>query len=468
MKWLRELGANDLVLFLGDSITEQHLWTQHLENLLLFHRPELRFRNRGWAANRAVDGVERFDRDVAPLHPDWVLIAFGMNDGGYRPLSSRLLEQYRGALAELVHRVQAAGAKAILVSPTCVQEDRDPVLTGYNATLEAFSATCREVAQQERVPCVDLFAPSVAALRPDAVWAPDGIHPCAEAHLLLARAAATQLGVPFVAGPEGAPVWGLPYRASVPSDDHVTAYVDGTPADNYEAAALEPGVLLTGGSIAARHRAVLDLTRSIWLHEKAVWRQHGPAAPEAGRSPATAQALSRAVAALEVERSRLADLSAVAVALVPETPVALTYWEVSGPYPVRGADPYTATFAPEGGPGTLEPWRPVTARAKDGFVDFLSLWGPTADAVAYARTTVEAPFAGDLLLSLGSDDGFQVFVDGAFVAGKNVFRGSAPGQDLICVPVAAGPNQLLLRIHQGIGGWDFYAAGRLRKEATSC
>ena len=113
-------------------------------------------------------------------------------------------------------------------------------------------------------------------------------------------------------------------------------------------------------------------------------------------------------------------------------------------------------------------WRPVTARPGDGYVDFIALWGPVTDAVAYARTTFEAPCAGQLLLSLGSDDGFQLFANGAFIAGKNVYRGSAPGQELIHVPVVPGRNELLLRIHQGIGGWDFYTTARFRRDDATC
>ena len=98
----------DRVVFLGDSITEQRLYTTYIEAYALTRHPEwkLWFRNVGWggdtswlrqrahpdekqlfAADEASqqkmveDSVGRgLKRDVLPLKPTVVTIKFGMND----------------------------------------------------------------------------------------------------------------------------------------------------------------------------------------------------------------------------------------------------------------------------------------------------------------------------------------------------------------------------------------------------
>src|SRR5580765_2310067 len=101
----------DRVVFLGDSITEQRLYTTYIEAYVLTRHPQwhLTFRNVGWggdtawlrqrahpdeaklfAADEAAqqkmvdDSVGRgLERDVLPLKPTAVTIDFGMNDHSY-------------------------------------------------------------------------------------------------------------------------------------------------------------------------------------------------------------------------------------------------------------------------------------------------------------------------------------------------------------------------------------------------
>src|SRR5258708_14163936 len=103
----------DRVVFLGDSITEQRLYTTYIEAYALTRHPQwkLWFRNVGWggdtswlrqrshpdeaklfAADEAAqqkmveDSVKRgLERDVLPLKPTLVTVKFGMNDHSYQP-----------------------------------------------------------------------------------------------------------------------------------------------------------------------------------------------------------------------------------------------------------------------------------------------------------------------------------------------------------------------------------------------
>src|SRR5881394_2926365 len=102
----------DRVVFLGDSITEQRLYTTYIEAYALSRHPEwkLWFRNVGWGGDTSwlrqrahPDETKLFaaesaaqqkmieeavanglGRDVLPLKPTFITIKFGMNDFSYQ------------------------------------------------------------------------------------------------------------------------------------------------------------------------------------------------------------------------------------------------------------------------------------------------------------------------------------------------------------------------------------------------
>jgi hypothetical protein len=76
----------DVVVMIGDSITEQHLYSNFVEMWTVTRFPnwKLTFRNVGIGGDRAVGGNARFARDVLLHKPTAMTVDFGMNDGGYR------------------------------------------------------------------------------------------------------------------------------------------------------------------------------------------------------------------------------------------------------------------------------------------------------------------------------------------------------------------------------------------------
>ncbi len=54
---------------------------------------------------------------------------------------------------------------------------------------------------------------------------------------------------------------------------------------------------------------------------------------------------------------------------------------------------------------------------------------------------------------MGSDDGVKAWLNGAVVLSNNVDRGLVVDQDIAPIHLKAGPNELLLKITQGGGGW---------------
>src|SRR5437667_6195394 len=85
------LKEGDRVVFYGDSITEQRLYTTFTETYVMTRFPKLdvRFFAAGWGGDRvrgglggAIDG--RLQRDVFAYRPTVMTIMLGMNDGAHR------------------------------------------------------------------------------------------------------------------------------------------------------------------------------------------------------------------------------------------------------------------------------------------------------------------------------------------------------------------------------------------------
>ncbi len=70
-----------------------------------------------------------------------------------------------------------------------------------------------------------------------------------------------------------------------------------------------------------------------------------------------------------------------------------------------------------------------------------------------ARVVLQADRATTLQLSMGSDDGLAVFLNGKRVFAHDVLRGLKKGEDEVEVPLAAGRNEIVFKVTQA--GGDF-------------
>ncbi len=138
----------------------------------------------------------------------------------------------------------------------------------------------------------------------------------------------------------------------------------------------------------------------------------------------------------------------------------LTRWDYAGPYACDGCNAerlFDVPFAPEpGGPGGPVRWRVLTARGRDDpwVFDFTQISREPHRCI-YVRTRLVIPDRRDVVLHLGSDDGVKVWLNGRLVHSKLAFRPVRPGEDTVPLTLEAGPNELLLKIVQGYGGWGF-------------
>src|SRR5580693_8972782 len=133
----------DTVVMIGDSITEQHLYSKYVEMWTLTRFPnwKLTFRNTGIGGDTSPGGNGRFKRDVASYHPTAMTVDFGMNDGGYSSFNEPRYRNYMRGLQGMADQAKAAKIRVAWVTPQPLDggEPGHTALTGYNQTLERYS-----------------------------------------------------------------------------------------------------------------------------------------------------------------------------------------------------------------------------------------------------------------------------------------------------------------------------------------
>ena len=204
------LKDGDRVVFLGDSITEQRIYTRYVMNYFTLRYPTLdvTFRNAGWGGDTAPGGLRRLQRDVLDLKPTVVTICFGMNDGGYRPFEKGIGDTYEAGDRRIETRCKQLGARMIVGGPGPVDSEtwkktEPDADTYYNDNLGKLSAIAGKIAQENGFVFAGLhpfmmkvMQDAKAALGKDyAVCGGDGVHPGANGHLVMAYAFLKAMGL---------------------------------------------------------------------------------------------------------------------------------------------------------------------------------------------------------------------------------------------------------------------------------
>jgi len=199
------LKDGDRVVFYGDSITEQRLYTTFTETFVVTRFPDrkIEFIHSGWSGDRVTGGgggsIEiRLNRDLIAFRPTVVTIMLGMNDGRYRAFDQELFNTFSGGYEKMVGMIKAAlpNVRMTMIQPSPYDDvTRAPGFEGgYNAVLVRYSQFIKELAQRSGFDVADLNTQVVAALvkakAADEANAqkivPDRIHPGAPGCLLMA------------------------------------------------------------------------------------------------------------------------------------------------------------------------------------------------------------------------------------------------------------------------------------------
>lgn len=196
----------DRVVIIGDSITEQHLYSNYVEMWTVSRFPKwnITFRNVGIGGDRSPGGNRRFARDVLVHQPTAMTVDFGMNDGSYRAFDEPGFKTYLDGLQGMADQAKAAQIRVAWITPSPVEKaELGPAIEGYNQTLEKYSAGVKQIALLNGGLFVDQFHPFVAAIdkargaKPEnRIGGGDAVHPGPPGQAVMAWAILKGLGFP--------------------------------------------------------------------------------------------------------------------------------------------------------------------------------------------------------------------------------------------------------------------------------
>ena len=203
------LKKGQRVAVVGDSITEQKLYSKYIELYLTACLPELELRviQLGWGGETARGFAGRMGNDLLPWKPDVVTTCYGMNDGSYRAYDETIGKNYATPMADIVGRLKKAGATVVVGGPGVVDSKyfqgggEKPKV--YNDNLSHLSQLAKKLAEEQGFPFADVHGVMREAMDKSKpvlgeaydVGGTDGVHPGPNGHLLMAYAFLKAMGI---------------------------------------------------------------------------------------------------------------------------------------------------------------------------------------------------------------------------------------------------------------------------------
>ena len=143
---------------------------------------------------------------------------------------------------------------------------------------------------------------------------------------------------------------------------------------------------------------------------------------------------------------------------------AVMQWQLIGP--VAWDEDHPPYDAPLGKPHELSPGAPIRLGDLElkwqasmtvepyGHLDLTSVYGSQSDVALYAHAAIDLDKDRDLLLLLGSNDGYLCWFNGEEVGRHVSGRGYVPDDDALPVKGKAGRNVILVKVLQMGNRWD--------------
>lgn len=203
------LKKGDRLVVVGDSITEQKVYSRYIEDYLTACRPDLDIwcLQLGWGGETAGGFVGRMEQDLLSFKPNVVTTCYGMNDGGYRPYEEGIGKGYGGAMQKIIDAVKKAGGTIVVGTPGAVDTDawQNPRTKPdvYNDNLKHLADIDRKLAAEAGMPFADVHGPIIEVMKKAKaangekyhVCGGDGVHPDNNGQLVMAYAFLKGLGL---------------------------------------------------------------------------------------------------------------------------------------------------------------------------------------------------------------------------------------------------------------------------------
>lgn len=209
------LKRGDRLAIVGDSITEQRMYSALIETYLTVCVPDLEItaRQYGWSGEKTDGFLRRMDNDCLRFNPTVVTLSYGMNDARYRPFDVNNGRWYKDHYSAIVRKLKQADARVVVGSPGCSGKlatwvkSRVGTLEEHNQHLCALRDIAMEVAEEQGTGFADVFWPMYQAnvsapgrypgdgSKPYELAGRDGIHPDWAGHAIMAYAYLRALGL---------------------------------------------------------------------------------------------------------------------------------------------------------------------------------------------------------------------------------------------------------------------------------
>ncbi len=209
------IGPGSRVAIVGDSITEQKLYSKYIEAYLLACSgvPDVKVFQFGWGGETAGGFSARLENDLGAFQPTVVTLCYGMNDGGYQPWKDAIGQSYEANMRNVLKKLAAIGVKTIVVgSPGAVDTyffrpgltmGETPAHVAYNDTLAHLRDIDRKLADEHKQLFADVHGAMYSTMQKAQaalgntydVCGRDGFHPGPNGQLIMAYAFLKGLGL---------------------------------------------------------------------------------------------------------------------------------------------------------------------------------------------------------------------------------------------------------------------------------
>ena len=199
----------DRVVFAGDSVTDMgserpvgeglfdnlgRSYVRVIENMLMAWYPKLNIRitNSGISGNTSKDLLERFDRDVVELNPQWVSICIGINDV-WRQFDvpacrdyAVSVEEYEKNLETMILKIKGKVKGIFICTPYYIEPNKSDLMRNR---MDEYTKVCKHLSQKYNCELVDFqgMYDEFCKYKHSSIIAWDRVHPNQMGATLMAK-----------------------------------------------------------------------------------------------------------------------------------------------------------------------------------------------------------------------------------------------------------------------------------------
>lgn len=199
----------DRVVFAGDSVTDMgserpvgeglfdnlgRSYVRVIENMLMAWYPKLNIRitNSGISGNTSKDLLERFDRDVVELNPQWVSICIGINDV-WRQFDvpacrdyAVSVEEYEKNLETMILKIRGKVKGIFICTPYYIEPNKSDLMRNR---MDEYIKVCKYLVQKYNGELVDFqgMYDEFCKYKHSSIIAWDRVHPNQMGATLMAK-----------------------------------------------------------------------------------------------------------------------------------------------------------------------------------------------------------------------------------------------------------------------------------------